>query len=78
MADQRPLPEPDVRGLLVCIRGFEFQDPDTGRLRHVLYGHHYVTPDDWLAEHYPEHFISVEAVLPSDRIPHLPLRDDDE
>lgn len=67
-------PAPDVTGLLVCIKGFEFQDPDTGLPRFARYGHDYVTKDDWLAEHYPENFVRVEDVVPSDGIPHLPLR----
>ena len=68
---------PDVRGLLVCIRAFEFEDPDTGYLRGVRYGFDYVEPDDWLALHFPENFVRVEYVVPSDGIPHLPLRDDE-
>ena len=71
-------PAMDVSGLLVCIHGFEFRDPDTGYLRWVRYGVDYVEPDGWLAEHFPENFVRVEYVVPSDRIPHLPLRDDDE
>ena len=71
-------PAPDVRGLLVCIHAFEFEDPDTGYQRGVRYGFDYVEADGWLARNYPEHFIRVEEVVPSDRIPHLPLRDEDE
>jgi hypothetical protein len=71
-------PTMDIGGLLVCVHGFQFIDPDSGYPRSVRYGHDYVTADDWLAEHYPEHFVRVEDVVPSDRIPHLPLRDDDE
>lgn len=71
-------PSMDVSGLLVCIHGFEFEDPDTGYLRWVRYGVDFVERDDWLAEHYPECFVRVTEVVPSDRIPGLPLRDDDE
>ena len=71
-------PAMDVSGLLVCVLGFEFEDPDTGYLRWVRYGVDFVERDDWLARHYPEHFIRVEEVVASDRIPGLPLRDDDE
>jgi hypothetical protein len=71
-------PPPDVSGLLVCVHAFEFEDPDTGYLRGVRYGFDYVEPDDWLAEHYPENFVRVEYVVPSDGIAGLPLRDDDE
>jgi hypothetical protein len=70
--------EPDVRGLLVCCHAFSFVDPDSGYERFVRYGHDYVEPDDWLREHYPECFLRVEEVVPSDGIPNLPLRDDDE
>lgn len=69
---------PDLSGLLVCIHGFEFEDPDTGYPRFVRYGHDFVEPGSWLDEHYGENFVRVEEVVPSDRIPHLPLRDDDE
>ncbi|HEY8766148.1 MAG TPA: hypothetical protein VIP09_02620 [Dehalococcoidia bacterium] len=69
-------PAPDLSGLLVCIRGFGFEDPDTGYRRYVRYGHEFVTPDDWLAPYYPEHFVAVEAVVPSDCIPGLPLPDE--
>jgi hypothetical protein len=71
-------PTMDISGLLVCIHGFEFEDPDTGYPRWVRYGIDYVERDDWLAEHYPECFVRVTEVVPSDRIPGLPLRDDDE
>jgi hypothetical protein len=69
-------PAPDLSGLLVCIHGFEFQDPDSGYPRWVRYGHDYVRADDWLAEHYPENFVRVEDVVPSDGIPHLPYPDE--
>ena len=72
----RPVPEapaPDVRGLLVCVRAFEFVDPETGHPRWVRYGHDYVEPGGWLDRHYPENFKATEDVTPSDRIPHLPL-----
>jgi hypothetical protein len=71
-------PAMDVSGLLVCIHAFQFIDPDSGYPRSVRYGHDYVEPGSWLDEHYGENFVRVEEVVPSDRIPHLPLRDDDE
>lgn len=71
-------PAMEVSELLVCIRGFEFRDPDTGYLRWVRYGVDFVERDDWLALHYAECFVRVTEVVPSDRIPGLPLRDDDE
>lgn len=70
-------PAPDVRGLLVCIHAFEYPDLQTGEPRFMRYGWDFTTPDSWLAEHYGEFFIPVEAVVPSDRIPHLPLRDEE-
>jgi hypothetical protein len=71
-------PAMDVSELLVCIHGFEFEDPDTGYLRWIRYGVDFVERDDWLALHFPECFVRVTEVVPSDRIPGLPLRDDDE
>jgi hypothetical protein len=71
-------PAPDLTGLLVCVRGFEFEDPDTGLLRYVRYGWDYTEPGGWLDEHYGENFVRVEEVVPSDGIPNLPPRDDDE
>ena len=67
-------PAMDISELLVCIHAFEFADPDTGYPRWVRYGIDYATADDWLAQHYREHFVPVEDVVPSDGIPHLPLR----
>jgi hypothetical protein len=64
--------------LLVCVRGFEFEDPDTGYPRWVRYGHDFVEPGSWLDRYYGENFVRVEEVVPSDGIPGLPLRDDDE
>ena len=58
-----PSPAPDVRGLLVCIHAFEFEDPDTGYLRGVRYGHDFVERDGWLALHYPDNFVRVEYVV---------------
>jgi len=71
-------PATDVSDLLVCIRGFEFQDPDTGYPRWVRYGHDFVEPGSWLDEYYGENFVRADSVVPSDGIPGLPYPDDDE
>jgi hypothetical protein len=67
---------PDLSGLLVCTHAFQFIDPDSGYPRSVRYGHDFVEPGSWLDEHYGENFVRVKEVVPSDRIPHLPYRDE--
>ena len=76
-SESPPAPD-DLSGLLVCIRGFEFEDPVSGYPRWVRYGVDFVEPGSWLDEYYGENFVRTDSVVPSDGIPGLPYPDDDE